>query len=221
MEHAKPFRMRRFLYYEVFKEAGLDVNWDPTPRDVVDEMIATAQVRGTDLVYDLGCGDGRIVIATAVKTGARGVGVDLDPRRIGESNENALLAGVNGLTRFLKENLFEADVSDATVLFLYLFPDVNVRLRPKLLRELKPGTRIVSYSHDMGRWQPDDIVRRTDKLLRFVLRQDFRYVLPVRDPIVRIEVVQGSSMVSSTSRAASWFNVIAPPLPSPPCRASL
>ncbi|MGD0231903.1 MAG: class I SAM-dependent methyltransferase [Syntrophorhabdales bacterium] len=160
MEQANRFRIRRFLYPTVFKKAGPDVDWEPSPPEVVDDMIGLAQVRGTDLVYDLGCGDGRIVIAAAAKTGARGVGVDLNPRRVGESHENALLARVGGLTRFVKEDLFEADLSDATVLFLFLFPDVNLRLRPKLLRELKPGTRIVSYCHDMGRWRPDDITRR-------------------------------------------------------------
>ena len=160
MERTSRFRIPRYLYPTAFKKAGLDVYWEPSPRDAVDEMIGMARVRGTDLVYDLGCGDGRIVIAAAAKTGARGVGVDLDPRRVSESHENALQAGVDGLTRFVNEDLFEADISDATVLFLFLYPDVNRRLRPKLLRELKPGTRIVSYSHDMGRWKPDDIARR-------------------------------------------------------------
>ncbi len=101
------------------------------------------------------------MIAAAAKTGARGVGVDLDPRRISESCEAALRAGAGGLTQFVNRNLFEADIGDATVLFLFLFPDVNFRLRPKLLRELKPGTRIVSYCHDMGRWRPDDVIART------------------------------------------------------------
>jgi SAM-dependent methyltransferase len=160
MEQAERFRIRRFLYPTVFKKPGLDVEWEPSPGDVVDEMIGMAQVRGTDFVYDLGCGDGRVVIAAAARTGAHGVGVDLDPRRIRESYENALRAGVDGLTRFVNEDLFEADISDATVLFLFLLPDVNCRLRPKLLRELKAGTRIVSYCHDMGRWQPDDVTRR-------------------------------------------------------------
>ncbi len=162
MEHESRFKIRRFLYPTVFRKAGPDVDWEPSPLDVVDEMIALAQVRETDLVYDLGCGDGRIVIAAAAKTGARGIGVDLDSRRITESSENALRAGVGGLTQFVNRNLFAADIGDATVLFLFLFPDVNLRLRPKLLGELKPGTRIVSYSHDMGRWQPDEVVQRTD-----------------------------------------------------------
>ncbi len=153
-------RIRRFLYPTVFKKPGPDVGWEPSPLEVVDRMIGLAQVRDTDLVYDLGCGDGRIVIAAA-KTGARGVGVDLDPRRIEESCKNARRAGVESLTRFVNKDLFGADIGDASVLFLFLFPDVNVRLRPKLLRELKPGARIASYCHGMERWQPDDVVRGT------------------------------------------------------------
>ncbi len=162
MEHESRFRIRRFLYSTAFRKAGPDVDWEPSPLDVVDEMIILAHVHETDLVYDLGCGDGRIVIAAAAKTGARGVGVDIDPRRITESSEAALRADVDGLTQFVNRNLFAADIGDATVLFLFLFPDVNLRLRPKLLGELKPGTRIVSYSHDMGRWRPDEVVQRTD-----------------------------------------------------------
>jgi SAM-dependent methyltransferase len=159
MDRTNRPQIRRFLYPTAFGKGAPDVGWDPTPRGAVDEMIDLARVRSTDIVYDLGCGDGRIVIAAAAKTGAYGVGVDLDLRRIEKSRENAVRAGVEGLTRFLNENLFRADIRDATVLFLFLFPDVNLRLRPKLLRELKPGTRIVSYSHDMGRWRPDKTAR--------------------------------------------------------------
>ena len=119
------------------------------------EMIAMAKVRAADVVYDLGCGDGRCVIAAARQTGARAVGVDLDPRRIKECGENALREQVDGLVRFVNADLFEADISEATVLFLFLFPHVNLRLRPKLLAELKPGARIVSYCHDMEQWAPD------------------------------------------------------------------
>jgi SAM-dependent methyltransferase len=160
MEHAERFRIRRFLYPTVFRKPGLDVEWEPSPRSVVDEMIAAAQVQVTDLVYDLGCGDGRIVIAAAAKTGAHGVGIDLDPRRIRESRKNAIGAGVDGVTRFVVEDLFEADITDASVIFLFLFPGVNMRLRPKLLGEVKPGARIVSYCHGMERWKPDDVMRK-------------------------------------------------------------
>lgn len=156
MEHREHYPLRRFLYPTAFRKAGPDVGWEPTPAGVVEQMIALARLRDTDLAYDLGCGDGRIVIAAA-KAGARGVGIDLDERRIAESRENALAAGVGDLTRFVKGDLFEADIGDASVLFLFLFPDVNLRLRPKLLGELKAGARIVSYSHDMGRWRPDEV----------------------------------------------------------------
>jgi hypothetical protein len=155
MEHSKPPRIRRFPYSSASRKAEPEARWEPSPHDVVDDMITMARVTDTDLVYDLGCGDGRIVIAAAAKTGARGVGVDLDPRRIRQSCESAIRAGVDGLTRFANEDLFETDINGATVLFLFLLPEVNCRLRPKLLRELKPGTRIVSYGHGMGRWQPD------------------------------------------------------------------
>jgi SAM-dependent methyltransferase len=115
-----------------------------------------------DLVYDLGCGDGRIVIAAAQKAGARGVGVDLDPVRIKESLENARQAKVGNRVQFFQQDLFQTDIAKATVLMLYLWPEVNLKLRPKLLRELKPGTRVVSHSHDMGSWEPDQTIRTTD-----------------------------------------------------------
>jgi SAM-dependent methyltransferase len=146
--------IRRFLYPTAFGKAGPDIGWEPSPAGVVDDMIRLARVCPEDVVYDLGCGDGRIVIAAA-KAGAHGVGVDIDEQKIAESRDNALRAGVGDLARFVNRNLFAADISDATVLFLFLFPDVNLRLRPRLLKELRPGTRVVSYSHDMGRWEPD------------------------------------------------------------------
>lgn len=146
--------IRRFLYPTAFGKPGPDIGWEPSPAGVVDEMIRTARVSPGDVVYDLGCGDGRIVIAAA-KAGARGVGVDVDEGKIAKSRENALHAGVGDLVGFVNRNLFAVSVIDATVVFLFLFPDVNLRLRPKLLKELKAGTRVVSYSHDMGRWEPD------------------------------------------------------------------
>lgn len=118
-------------------------------------MLKLAGVTRADVVYDLGCGDGRVVIAAAEKFGARGVGIDIDPQRIKESRENARRAGVTGRVKFRNEDLFEADIRQATVVTLYLFPDVNLRLRPKLWKELRPGTRVVSHSHDMGDWRPE------------------------------------------------------------------
>jgi SAM-dependent methyltransferase len=129
-----------------------DVHWEPTSDRVVTAMLKLAGVKRGDVVYDLGCGDGRIVIAAAKEFGARGVGIDIDPQRIAESNENARKAGVTTMVTFREEDLFEADFRDATVVTLFLWPSLNMKLRPKLLQELRPGTRIVSHSHDMGDW---------------------------------------------------------------------
>jgi ribosomal protein L11 methylase PrmA len=114
-----------------------------------------ANVTKNDVVYDLGCGDGRIVIAAAQKHGARGVGIDINPVRVQEAQENAKTAGVTDRVKFFTQDLFETDLSEASVVTLYLLPSVNLKLRPKLLKELKPGTRIVSHSFDMGDWKPD------------------------------------------------------------------
>uniref|UniRef100_A0A832H2T6 Class I SAM-dependent methyltransferase n=1 Tax=Oscillatoriales cyanobacterium SpSt-402 TaxID=2282168 RepID=A0A832H2T6_9CYAN len=136
-----------------------DVVYVPTPAPVVDEMLRLANVKSTDLVYDLGSGDGRIVIAAAQKRGARGIGIDIDPDRIREANENAQQAGVSDRVQFRQQDLFQTDFSNATVVTLYLLPELNLRLRPKLLRELKPGTRIVSHAFDMGDWKPEQVVQ--------------------------------------------------------------
>ena len=132
-----------------------DVPYEPTPQSVVTEIVKLAQVGTNDVVYDLGCGDGRIVIAAA-KLGARGVCVDIDPERIRESRANAEAAGVADRILFLQQDLFDTDIRDATVVTLFLWPEVNLRLRPKLWRELKPDTRIISYVHDMGDWAPQE-----------------------------------------------------------------
>ena len=132
-----------------------DVHWEPSPHDVVREMLLLAGATPADVVYDLGCGDGRIVIAAARDFSARGVGIDIDPKRIAESEENARKAGVANRVRFREEDLFEADIREATVVTLFLWPSLNLRLQPKLLTELKPGTRVVSYIHDMGDWEAD------------------------------------------------------------------
>ena len=133
----------------------LDVPYVPSPNTVVDGMLKLANVKKGDVVYDLGCGDGRIVIAAARDYGAKGVGVDLNPERIQEARQNAKTAAVEKMVRFEENDLFKANIADATVVTLYLLPSVNERLRPKLLAELKPGTRIVSHSFDMGDWKPD------------------------------------------------------------------
>jgi SAM-dependent methyltransferase len=132
-----------------------DVEFVATPNEVVAEMLKTAQVAAGDLVYDLGCGDGRIVIAAARDFGARGVGVDIDPNLIKRCQKNALKEGVTDRVRFVLGDLFEMDLRDATVVALYLTPELNMKLRPKLFRELRPGSRIVSHDFDMGDWKPD------------------------------------------------------------------
>ena len=132
-----------------------DVPYVPTPQPVVDAMLEMAKVTSADVVYDLGCGDGRIPITAAQRYGAKGVGIDIDPRRIAEAGENAKAAGVTGKVTFLNEDLFTADFSSATVVTLYLLPSVNEKLMPRL-KALKPGTRIVSHAFDMGAsWPPD------------------------------------------------------------------
>jgi SAM-dependent methyltransferase len=134
---------------------GYDVPFVPTPPEVVDEMLRMAGVKSGDVLYDLGCGDGRIVIAAAKRFGIRAVGIDIDPVRITESTDNAAAAGLTGKVRFVQQDLFEADFRDATVVTMYLLTSVNLRLRPKLLADLRPGTRLVSHSFDMENWRPD------------------------------------------------------------------
>jgi hypothetical protein len=133
---------------------ALDVHFVPTPQEVVDRMLALAKVTKDDFVIDLGSGDGRIVITAAQKFGARGMGVDLDPQRIKEANENKEKAKVGGRVEFRQANLFETDLSQATVLTMYLLPKLNIQLRPLLL-DLKPGTRLASHAFHMGDWKPD------------------------------------------------------------------
>jgi SAM-dependent methyltransferase len=138
----------------------LDVWYVPTPPEIVDRMLVVAKVRAGDVVYDLGCGDGRMVIAAAKKYGTRGVGVDLDPARIREARANAEQAGVAKLVTFQVADMFETDISEATVVMLYLLPELNRRLKPKLFAELRPGARVVSHDWDMGKdWQPDEYVK--------------------------------------------------------------
>ena len=128
-----------------------------TPYDVVDRMLTLAKVGPRDVVYDLGSGDGRIVIAAAQKYGARGVGIDIDPARIAESETNAKQAGVERRVTFRQQDVLQTDVSDATVVTLYMLSAINVKLRPILTKQLKPGTRIVSHSFAMGDWEPEHV----------------------------------------------------------------
>jgi precorrin-6B methylase 2 len=133
-----------------------DVIFVPTPHEVVDAMLKVAKVAKGDVLYDLGSGDGRIPITAAQKYGiARGVGIDINPERINEANENLSKAGVADRVRFVNADLFEANLSDATVVTLYLLPTLNLKVLPKLLNELKPGTRVVSHAFDMGTWKPE------------------------------------------------------------------
>jgi len=132
-----------------------DVIYVPTPQEVVDKMLEMADVRKGEVVYDLGCGDGRIVIAAAKEFGAHAVGIDINPERIREARENAKKAGVENLVRFEENDLFQADIHEASVVTLFLLSSVNMQLRPKLLKDLKPGTRIVSNTFSMGDWKPD------------------------------------------------------------------
>lgn len=137
-----------------------DVPYVPTHENIVAEMLKVAGVGKNDVLYDLGSGDGRIVITAAKQFGTRGVGIDIDPERIKDANENAKKAGVTGRTKFILGDIFEADFREATVVTMYLLPEVNMRLRPKLLSDLRPGTRIVSHNYDLGDWKP----RRTIKI---------------------------------------------------------
>ena len=133
---------------------GPDVVFVPTPPQVVDRMLDVARVGRGDVLYDLGCGDGRIVIEAAKRFGTRGVGIDIDPQRIAEARANARAAGVEHLVQFRNADLFETDFSEATVVTLYLLPSLNVKLRPKLWKELRRGARVVSHDFDMGDWKP-------------------------------------------------------------------
>jgi len=136
------------------QEPRLDVIYVPTPQEVVDRMLDMAAVKPGDYMIDFGCGDGRMVVSAA-KRGARGYGVDINPVRIREANENAKKAGVTDKVEFKIANLFEEDLSKADVMAMYLLTEINLRLRPKILNDMKPGSRIVSHAFDMGDWEPD------------------------------------------------------------------
>lgn len=132
-----------------------DVIFVPTPNDVVNKMLEMAKVTAKDVVYDLGCGDGRIVVTAAQRYGCRSVGIDIDPDRIREATENVQRAKVGDKVKLIQGDLFETDISEATVVTLYLLTDLNLKLRPKLIKDLRPGTRIVSHAFGMGDWKPE------------------------------------------------------------------
>ena len=144
-----------------------DVIYVPTPHEVVDDMLRLANVGKGDVLYDLGSGDGRIAIAAAKKFGIKAIGIDIDPERIREATENAKKAGVSNLVEFRQEDLFKADFKEATVVTLYLLPDLNVKLRPRLWEDLKPGTRIVSHQFDMGTWKPEKRLESNGRTVYF------------------------------------------------------
>ncbi len=144
-----------------------DVIFVPTPQEVVEDMLRLANVKKGDILYDLGSGDGRIAITAAKKYGIRAVGIDIDPERIREANDNAKKAGVTKLVKFREQDLFKADFREATVVTLYLLPDLNVKLRPRLWAELKPGTRVVSHQFDMGTWKPDKKLESNGRTVYF------------------------------------------------------
>ena len=146
---------------------GPDVIFVPTPQEVVEDMLRLANVRKGDVLYDLGSGDGRIAITAAKMYGIKATGIDIDPERIEEANANAKRAGVAHLVQFRQEDLFQADFRDATIVTLYLLPDLNVKLRPKLWNELKPGTRIVSHQFEMGKWKPEKTLESEGRTIYF------------------------------------------------------
>jgi tRNA G37 N-methylase Trm5 len=146
----------------------LDVPYVPTPQPVVEKMLDLAKVSKNDVVYDLGCGDGRMVITAAKERGARGVGIDLNPQRIAEAKANAEKAGVSDKVKFVQGDLFKANFGEATVVTLYLLPSVNQTLRPQLWKQLKVGTRVVSHDFDMGpEWPPEKVERVNGKTIYY------------------------------------------------------
>ena len=155
-----------------------DVIFVPTPQEVVDAMLKAAKVTATDVVYDLGSGDGRIPITAAKTYGARAIGIDIDPQRIQEANANLKTAGVGDKVRFLNQDLFTTDISQATVVTLYLLPSLNTKLIPKLNKELKPGTRIVSHAFDMK--DPDGREIKPEETLNVNGRTVYRWTIPLR-----------------------------------------
>ncbi|MBM3607134.1 MAG: methyltransferase domain-containing protein [Alphaproteobacteria bacterium] len=144
-----------FVHRYAVAQPALDVPYVPTPQDVVDRMLELVKLTQQDFVMDLGCGDGRMLVTAARKFGSRGFGVDLNPARIAEATKNAQAANVTDKIRFEVRNLFQTSIKDANVLTMYLLPSVNLQLRPRILDEMAPGSRIVSHAFHMGDWEPD------------------------------------------------------------------
>jgi len=158
---------------EMPSEQESDVPYVPTPEPVVDRMLELADVDETDVIYDLGSGDGRIVIRAAKTYGTRGVGIEIDPDLVEEARKNAEEAGVDDLVEFRQGDLFEADISEATVVTLYLLPSVNQELRPILFEQLSPGTPVVSHDFDMGQWTPDRTIDlKGDTVYRWTIPEE-------------------------------------------------
>lgn len=145
----------------------------PTPQELVEDMLRLADVKRGDVLYDLGSGDGRIPVTAAKKYGIRAVGIDIDPERIREAHANARRKGVAKLVTFRQQDLFTADFREATVVTLYLLPDLNLKLRPQLLQQLRLGTRVVSHQFDMGDWKPDKTLESNGRTVYF-------WVIPAR-----------------------------------------
>ena len=159
-----------------------DVPFVPTTDEAVQAMLKLADVKKTDVVYDLGCGDGRIVIAAAKSYGAHAIGIDINSVRIAEARENAKIAGVENLVRFEENDLFQADIHEASVVTLFLLSSVNLKLRPKLLEDLKPGTRIVSNTFDMGDWKADkEVTIGNQDEEGFLSRRLYLWIVPQRN----------------------------------------
>lgn len=150
-----------------------DVMYVPTPQELVEDMLRLADVKRGDVLYDLGSGDGRIPVTAAKKYGIRAVGIDIDPQRVREAQANAKRMGVGRLVTFRQQDLFKADFREATVVTLYLLPDLNLKLRPQLLKQLRPGTRVVSHQFDMGDWKPDKTLEANGRTVYF-------WVIPAR-----------------------------------------
>ena len=189
MRNHKPIHCCSFAALALFTSLAIaqpkhepDVPYVPTTQEAVKAMLKLADVKPSDIVYDLGCGDGRIVIAAAKEYGAHGVGIDINPERIAEAKENANKAGVEKLVHFEENDLFDADIHEATVVTLFLLNSVNEKLRPKLRKDLKPGTRVVSNTFGMGDWKPDKELNVGDPVEGFSLsRKLFLWTIPQRN----------------------------------------
>lgn len=177
---------------------GLDVPFVPASKEMMGEMLRMATITKDDLVYNLGCGDGRMVVAVAKRYGAKAVGIDANPERIRESRQNATKAGIADRVKFVQGNLFDADISQATVIMLYLLPGVNRQLRPKLLKELKPGARIVSHDFNMGNWKPDAVSRIEGGSV-------YRWVVPANVSGTWVWNLPAKEEGTGTERYVAWF----------------